>query len=65
MRSRFRFGVADSNPRGGGNIHIGSIAGPNGCVVKLQDARKKPWPDISSIPPKETITEGVSATTMV
>lgn len=23
----------------------GAVAGPKGCVVKLQDAVKKPWPD--------------------
>ena len=25
---------------------IGSIAGPDGCLVKLSDAIKKPWPDV-------------------
>ncbi|KAI9804028.1 MAG: 54S ribosomal protein L9, mitochondrial [Piccolia ochrophora] len=29
----------------------GSISGPNGCIVKLQDALKKPWPDMPSISP--------------
>ncbi|MCJ1308374.1 54S ribosomal protein L9, mitochondrial [Agyrium rufum] len=28
----------------------GCIAGPNGCVVELQDAIKKPWPVISATP---------------
>ncbi len=25
---------------------IGCIAGPKGCLVKMSDAIKKPWPDI-------------------
>lgn len=25
---------------------IGCIAGPDGCVVKMSDAKKKPWPNI-------------------
>ncbi|TGO50912.1 hypothetical protein BCON_0173g00110 [Botryotinia convoluta] len=28
----------------------GCIAGPDGCVVKIQDAIKKPWPKVASIP---------------
>jgi large subunit ribosomal protein L3 len=24
----------------------GCIAGPNGCIVKIQDSVKKPWPVI-------------------
>lgn len=28
----------------------GCIAGPDGCVVKIQDAIKKPWPKVPSIP---------------
>lgn len=28
----------------------GAVSGPNGGVVKLQDAIKKPWPDVLSIP---------------
>jgi len=28
----------------------GAVSGPNGGVVKLQDAIKKPWPDVVSIP---------------
>ncbi|KAI9794820.1 MAG: 54S ribosomal protein L9, mitochondrial [Peltula sp. TS41687] len=39
----------------------GCIAGPNGGLVKLQDARKKPWPDIpQTIPTKETVVDGTS-----
>lgn len=26
----------------------GCIAGPDGCIVKLQDAIKKPWPKIEA-----------------
>ena len=33
---------------------IGCIAGPDGCLVKLQDALKKPWP---VIPPSSTIAQ--------
>ena len=29
---------------------IGCIAGPNGCLVKLSDAIKKPWPEVPDIP---------------
>ncbi|MCJ1482807.1 54S ribosomal protein L9, mitochondrial [Schaereria dolodes] len=36
---------------------IGSIAGPDGCLVKLQDAIKKPWPDM---PPQPLTAEGVA-----
>ena len=39
-------------------IHnAGSIAGPDGCLVKVSDAIKKPWPDISfpATPPQPTI----------
>lgn len=27
----------------------GCIAGPDGCIVKIQDAIKKPWPDVPGI----------------
>ena len=27
--------------------NAGSIAGPDGCLVKVSDAIKKPWPDVS------------------
>jgi hypothetical protein len=29
---------------------VGAVSGPNGCLVKLQDAVKKTWPDVSPIP---------------
>ncbi|KAH8811784.1 translation protein [Xylogone sp. PMI_703] len=28
----------------------GCIAGPDGCIVKIQDAIKKPWPEVPEIP---------------
>lgn len=28
----------------------GSVAGPQNCVVKIQDAIMKPWPDVSGVP---------------
>lgn len=30
---------------------IGCVSGPKGCIVKVQDAKKKPWPDLPGIPP--------------
>ncbi|KAI9886887.1 MAG: 54S ribosomal protein L9, mitochondrial [Watsoniomyces obsoletus] len=45
----------------------GCISGPNGSLVKLQDAIKKPWPDLhSNIPPPKsasplTTTEATAA----
>jgi len=32
---------------------IGCIAGPKGCLVKMSDAIKKPWPDV----PLASLTE--------
>ncbi|KZF25498.1 mitochondrial 54S ribosomal protein YmL9 [Xylona heveae TC161] len=29
----------------------GAVAGPKGCIVKIQDAIKKPWPEIHTSPP--------------
>lgn len=29
---------------------LGCIAGPDGCLVKLSDAIKKPWPTIPMSP---------------
>ena len=28
-------------------VVTGCVAGPKGCLVKLSDAIKKPWPDLS------------------
>ena len=40
---------------------IGCIAGPDGCLVKLHDAVKKPWPDMS-IPGTDVIpSESIAA----
>jgi len=38
----------------------GCIAGPNGCVVKIQDAIKKPWPAIPAA--VEEVKEALAAT---
>jgi large subunit ribosomal protein L3 len=27
----------------------GSVSGPKGCVVRIQDAIKKPWPEVASV----------------
>ncbi|OKL59118.1 54S ribosomal protein L9, mitochondrial [Talaromyces atroroseus] len=35
----------------------GSVSGPKGCLVKLQDALKKPWPKVDAQPKLETVTE--------
>ncbi|KAA6408055.1 MAG: 50S ribosomal L3 [Lasallia pustulata] len=40
----------------------GSISGPDGCLVKLQDAIKKPWPDMPLMPPSApTVVEPLRA----
>lgn len=26
----------------------GPVSGPKGCIVRIQDAIKKPWPEIAS-----------------
>jgi large subunit ribosomal protein L3 len=33
------------------DIHLvaGSVSGPKGCVVRIQDAIKKPWPEIAHV----------------
>ncbi|KAI9785778.1 MAG: 54S ribosomal protein L9, mitochondrial [Geoglossum umbratile] len=41
----------------------GCISGPNGCVVKLQDAIKKPWPELIQTPLPSQSTEELSQTT--
>ena len=38
----------------------GCIAGPNGCVVKIQDAIKKPWPAVPAA--VEDVKEALAAT---
>ena len=39
----------------------GAVSGPNGCLVMLQDAQKKPWPVIIP-PPAETAGAEATAT---
>ncbi len=29
----------------------GAVSGPKGCLVKIQDALKKPWPEVTPNPP--------------
>lgn len=31
---------------------VGAVSGPKGCIVMVQDALKKPWPSVPSIPIK-------------
>ena len=31
-------------------VSRGCIPGPSGCLVKLSDAVKKPWPEIATMP---------------
>ncbi|KAL1586815.1 hypothetical protein WHR41_04600 [Cladosporium halotolerans] len=38
-------------------VVAGAVPGPKNCVVKLQDAIKKPWPDATWPPAIETVTE--------
>lgn len=41
----------------------GCVSGPKNTVVQLQDALKKPWPDMSSSPPPgESVAEPLTAT---
>ena len=40
----------------------GCIAGPDGCIVKIQDAIKKPWPVIPAA--VEEVTEALATTTV-
>lgn len=32
------------------NCDVGAVPGPKGCMVMLQDAVKKPWPDVPPVP---------------
>jgi large subunit ribosomal protein L3 len=38
----------------------GCVAGPDGCVVKIQDAKKKPWPVIPEAPAAEAKAEATA-----
>jgi large subunit ribosomal protein L3 len=31
------------------DLVAGSVSGPKGCVVRIQDAIKKPWPEVASV----------------
>lgn len=42
------------------DCYPGSVSGPKGCIVKLQDALKKPWPEVSE-PASADITEPLKA----
>jgi len=48
-------------PISNANICTGAVAGPNGGVVKLQDALKKAWPDVASIPDLPDASASASA----
>ena len=41
----------------------GCVAGPKGCVVRLSDAIKKPWPEFALLPPATEApqTESIAA----
>lgn len=45
-------------------FETGAVAGPKGCIVKIQDAVKKPWPDLPGLgqPFAETPAETLRAT---
>lgn len=38
--------VLKTNPNNGVIVLAGCVAGPKGCYVQIQDAIKKPWPDV-------------------
>ncbi|EKG21885.1 Ribosomal protein L3 [Macrophomina phaseolina MS6] len=38
--------VLKVDPENGIVVVNGAVAGPKGCVVQIQDAIKKPWPDV-------------------
>lgn len=39
--------VMKVDPEKGLLVVHGAVAGPKGCIVKVQDALKKPWPTIA------------------
>lgn len=39
------------------NRAAGSVSGPKGCLVQLQDALKKAWPKVESTPQAEPVTQ--------
>lgn len=43
----------------------GAVSGPKGCTVMIQDAIKKPWPDVPAMPQytQEAIPEAVTGVT--
>jgi large subunit ribosomal protein L3 len=40
----------------------GCVAGPKGCIVKIQDAIKKPWPTIQGTGAAEEVKVAPQAT---
>ncbi|EEA27986.1 hypothetical protein TMatcc_003706 [Talaromyces marneffei ATCC 18224] len=49
--------VLEVDPVNGIIVVNGSVSGPKGCLVQLQDALKKPWPTIESTPQPETVNQ--------
>ncbi len=46
------------------DIFSGCVPGPEGCLVKLSDAIKKPWPEIPTMPSgAQAAVEPLRATT--
>ncbi|KAH0123843.1 hypothetical protein KCU82_g21973, partial [Aureobasidium melanogenum] len=39
----------------------GCVAGPKGALVKIQDALKKPWPEVPVAPAADATAEPVKA----
>lgn len=37
--------------------NAGCVAGPKGALVKIQDALKKPWPEVSTPPAADAAAE--------
>ena len=40
---------------------VGCVGGPKGCIVQIQDAIKKPWPEITMSLSDSTMTTEVEA----
>ena len=45
-------------------VSSGCIPGPDGCLVKMSDAIKKPWPEIATMTSRgQAAAESLRATT--
>ncbi|KAJ4502256.1 hypothetical protein HRR83_009178 [Exophiala dermatitidis] len=51
--------VLQSDPENGIVIVNGAVSGPKGCLVMIQDALKKPWPQVPDPPKPSEIDAGL------